>query len=361
VGLLNLFVAPAARWDASWYLEIARFGYFGDSVTAFFPLYPGLLALGGWDTASSLLFGIAVSSACSVAGLYLVHRIVARESGEQAANATTWIIACSPAALCFSAVYTEGLFLLLSVGSLYAARCGRWRLAGLVGALAAATRSAGLLLMLPLAILYLYGPRADRQAPLEEPGSLRPRYSIRPDALWIATVPLGIVAYLLYLGLATGEPMSAFSAQAEWSRIFAPLAGVALGAFATLKGILEFLPGIDPIGGYAVNEIPQLVAFRDIVLFGFLALALWLLREAWRRLPTYQTAHAVASLALPLSFPATGQPLMSLPRFMLVIFPLWAALGLWSLERGLVRRVLIASMALLAFSGALFTTWASAP
>ena len=44
--------APAARWDASWYLVIAHYGYrpdlgsFTSSRTAFFPLYPlGLHAI----------------------------------------------------------------------------------------------------------------------------------------------------------------------------------------------------------------------------------------------------------------------------------------------------------------------------
>ena len=48
----DLLAAPAARWDASWYLVIARYGYrpelgrYTSSRTAFFPLYPlGLRAL----------------------------------------------------------------------------------------------------------------------------------------------------------------------------------------------------------------------------------------------------------------------------------------------------------------------------
>ncbi len=48
----NLLAAPAARWDAAWYLVIAHYGYRPDlgaytsSRTAFFPLYPlGLSAI----------------------------------------------------------------------------------------------------------------------------------------------------------------------------------------------------------------------------------------------------------------------------------------------------------------------------
>jgi hypothetical protein len=45
-------------------------------------------------------------------------------------------------------------------------------------------------------------------------------------------------------------------------------------------------------------------------------------------------AYAAVSLALPLSVPASDAPLMSLPRFMLVAFPLWIALALWAVVRG---------------------------
>src|SRR5919204_2875989 len=46
-GLGGLLVAPAARWDATWYLAIASGGYDDATRTAFFPLYPLLVRLGG--------------------------------------------------------------------------------------------------------------------------------------------------------------------------------------------------------------------------------------------------------------------------------------------------------------------------
>ena len=41
-----------------------------------------------------------------------------------------------------------------------------------------------------------------------------------------------------------------------------------------------------------------------------------------RRLPLAYGAYVLAALALPLSYPVTAQPLMSLPRFLVVLFPL---------------------------------------
>src|SRR4029077_2699644 len=72
------------------------------------------------------------------------------------------LTAFAPMAFFLSAVYSESLFLALSVGLFWSARKGRWAIAGALGALAGATRSVGVVLILPAVVLYLYGPREDR-------------------------------------------------------------------------------------------------------------------------------------------------------------------------------------------------------
>jgi Gpi18-like mannosyltransferase len=142
----NLVVAPTARWDSAWFLQIASFGYDDPSRRAFFPLYPLLVAL--WSPlGSGLMVGAVVSCVSSIGGLYLLHRLVSLDFGLEDARTTVAIVAWFPSAVLLSAVYSEGLFLLLSVGSIYAARLGRWPHAGLLAALGAATRSAGIRLI----------------------------------------------------------------------------------------------------------------------------------------------------------------------------------------------------------------------
>lgn len=359
----NLLIAPGARFDAAWYLAIAEHGYGVSGRAAFFPVFPGLTALGGALIGSTLLAGILISSACSLGALYLLHRLVTLDHDAERARTVVWFTAWFPSAMVLSAVYTEGLFLLLSIGSLYAARLGRWQVAGALGAVAAASRSSGLLLLVPLLILYLYGPRADQPGRVVGAG-LRPRYPIRADLLWVvAAVPAGLLAYLAYLGLATGDPLSAFSAQEVWHRTFVPLGGLALGIWSALSGAFELLiPGVGRASATVANGVsPPLLALRDIALLGFLVSGLWLVHEASKRLPAAYTAYAACGLALPLSVPASGYALMSLPRFMFVLFPLWIALALWAHERDRVRSVMGVFGTLLAVSTALFVTWSWAP
>jgi hypothetical protein len=360
--LLNLLIAPAARFDSAWYLAIAHYGYAGPDRAAFFPLLPLLIVAGGKLVGSQLAAAIAVSSACGAGALVLLHRLAALETSAEVARATVWVVACFPTALALSAVYTEGLFLLVTVGAILAARSGRWWLAGVLAALAAATRSAGVLIAVPLLAMYLYGPRSDAAPRKREPGERpwRPLYAPRADLLAIGLAPLGLLAYLAYLGVATGDPTSAFSAQSEWSRSFIPLGGIALGALDAAKGVLALIPGPDP---FAVPAQPyaNAVAARDIVFFCFLLLFGWLTFEVWQRLRPPYLAYCLSSLALPLSVPSAAGALLSLPRFGFVVFPLWIALAEWSLERGVLRRVVAVELVLLGVFTCLFTTWAMAP
>src|SRR3954454_9953648 len=183
----DALVAPLARWDSVWYLAIANDGYPADDPrrAAFFPLYP--LLLGGVNAVwrEPIVAGALVSLACFAVALVLLHRLTALEFGAPAARAAVWALALFPASVFFSAVYSEALYLMLSIGCLYAARTGRWAWAGAAGALGAATRSAGVLLVVPLLVLWLARGELARA---------RRRRHAR-DAAWIALVPAGLAAF----------------------------------------------------------------------------------------------------------------------------------------------------------------------
>ena len=355
----NLLIAPAARFDSAWYLAIADHGYEVSGRSAFFPLFPGLIRLGGEVTGSTLVAGVLISFGCALGSLYLLHRLVTLDFDVERARTVVWLVAWFPGALVLSAVYSEALFLLVSVGALYAARLGRWPTAGLLGALGAATRSGGVLLLIPLLIIYLYGPRRDRSdAPLAE--GLWPRHRPRADVLWVLLgVPAGLFAYVLYLGAVTGDPASVFTDQAHWHRAFVPLGGIALGLWSAIHGLFDLVvPGASRPAGIVP---PLALDVRDMVLFGFLVGGIWLISEGSRRLNPAYTAYAMCGMALPLSVPSGGFPLMSLPRFMCVLFPLWIALALWAHERNRVRQILWLFGVLLALSSGLFAVWVMAP
>ncbi|MEA2385385.1 MAG: hypothetical protein QOH72_5356, partial [Solirubrobacteraceae bacterium] len=326
----NALAAPLARWDSVWYLAIANDGYPADDPrrAAFFPLYPLLVRAANAVVGAPIVAGALVSLVCFGVALLVLHRLTELELGAPAARATVWAIALFPGAVFFSAVYSEALYLALSVACLYAARTRRWAWAGALGALGAATRSAGVLLLVPLAVLWL--ARDER----------RPR-----DAVWIALVPAGLVAFCAALAIGGGDALAPFHAQDIWFRHFAgPFAGMWDGTTAAWRG---------------VHHLDDKAARADVVLFCFLVLAVPAVIGTLRRLPAAYGAYVLAALALPLSYPVGPQPLMSLPRFLAVLFPLFMWLGAWLAAGGRARRVavLAPSAAGLVAVTAVFATW----
>src|SRR3954462_12767766 len=138
-GAGDVLLAPLARWDAVWYLEIASSGYGGEQHrAAFFPLYPLLVRavgeLGGGSPGALLIASYLVALAAFLGALVLLHRLVTLELGRPLAGPTLLLLAFFPAALYFGAPYSESVFLLASVGAFYAARTGSWAWAGLAAA-----------------------------------------------------------------------------------------------------------------------------------------------------------------------------------------------------------------------------------
>jgi hypothetical protein len=342
---LDSLLSPLARWDSVWYLGIAHGGYDGTS-SAFFPLYPLLVrtfAVSG-SPGALLVSAYAVSLASLFGALCVMHRLVALELGsETLARSAVLLLAVFPGALWFGAPYSESLFLLLSVGAFYAARTGRWWMAGALAALAAATRSAGIVLVVPLLVLWWQS---------------RPR---RASALaWIALAPLGLVAYSLYLAAAVGDGFAYLHLQDVWFRSFAgPFGGVWDGLVAAWDGLRQLVSGSRTHVYFAeAGGDPIDVAWHNVELFGFLVLGVVAVVGVVRRLPAAYGAYVVAALALPLSFPVGPQPLMSLPRFLAVLFPLFMWLALALRERTVARRVVVvvSTLGLVAFT-ARYATW----
>jgi hypothetical protein len=348
---IDFVVGPFLRWDAHYYLGIATHGYRPDvealrGARAFFPAYPLLVrGLGGFaSTGAAAIAAIAVSLAAFWAGLRLLHRLATIELDRRTADATVLLLAFAPVAFFFSAPYTESLFLLVSVAAFLAARTGRWALAGVAAGLASATRPTGVLLIVPLAILYLYGPRPDRHAGPER-HRLLPRYPVRPNILWLALAPAGVIAYSLYLRHAVGDALAwqhiqPFFGRRSFEWPTESLRQAAVAAFHAIKG-----DGLDTYRGPILVE----TAYLGLAAAGIVG--------AFRRLPFAYGAYALCALLLAIASPAYVEPLRSLPRLMLPVFPIAMWLATWTEGRRITRPVAVASGVALAALTAAFASW----
>lgn len=354
----NALVAPALRWDSNWYIDLASHGYRHEAVEpAFFPLYPLFVRGLGELTTSVVAAGVLISLAGFFASLLLLGRLAELELGPEAARRAIVLLAFFPTALFFSAIYTEALFLALELGAFYAARRGRWAWAGVLGALGSATRNTGVLLMPALLALYLYGPREDR-APDSAgtpptPGRswrarIRPRYRLRPDVLWIAAVPLGLVAYLAYMQAHFGDWLAPLHAQEHFRRSFeGPLSALWLGAEKAWEGATGILDGSQPFGP----------SVRKLAQFVLACAAVGAAVGVARRLPAAYTVLAGTALVFILSFPYPPGPLASSARYFAALFPLFMWLG-WRLTDRRLYYATVAVFALgLGYCAGMFATW----
>jgi Mannosyltransferase (PIG-V) len=328
-GWHNL-VTAWERFDGLWFLRVATGGYVdGDGSAAFFPLYPMLIrvvspVLGGHPLAAALL----ISHAAFFAALVVFYLLTESEYHTAAARRAVLYLALSPTAFFFFAPYSESLFLLLAVSSLAAARRGRWAAAGLAGALASATRSVGVLLPLPLAVEAIHRWKERRE-------------NLIGPLLWSAAAILGAAAYLFFWWVKSGDWLAPLHQQATWQReptlVWETIASGTREAFRW--------PGVYP-GGY--HLLDWLVVVPALVAGGWLAV---------RARPAF-SVYVWASLLAPLTLVFPGRPLMSVPRFLLTMFPLlWVPAVLAGRRRWVHEAVLAVFAASLGVMTVLFVDW----
>ena len=197
--------------DAGWYFTIVQGGYERQPFDiqrqhnwAFFPLHPLLWWAASKITGEAALTGMALSNLFFLLALILLHKTVIQFRYDEAvADRTVFYIAAFPTSYFFSLPWTESFFLCLTVGSFYAATRESWWVAGILGALASATRVSGIFLVPALLILYLQRYRG------------RPR----PDILSFMLIPSGLAAFICYLYLITGNPLAFKDVLVTWGRL----------------------------------------------------------------------------------------------------------------------------------------------
>jgi Mannosyltransferase (PIG-V) len=282
------------RWDAAWLTRIADDGYReGDGSAAFFPGYP--LAVRLVDTVlpvGTLGAALLVSNLAFLAALVVLYALTASEFSEDTARKTVLLLAVFPSSFFFLAPYSESLFLLATLLAFWGARRDQWLLAGLAGLVAAATRNIGIAVVPALVLEAWMRPDRDQRLP----------------RISCALIPLlAPIAYAGYWWARAGDPLLPFHAQATWTRSFLfPVATVGQGLALAVKGF-----------GSARGVLYWTAEF---VVAGTLITAFAL---GWRLLRLPYLVYAGIGLLIPLSYPLVTRPFASIPRYVVVLFPLF--------------------------------------
>jgi Gpi18-like mannosyltransferase len=267
--------------DAKWFRIIAEEGYVrapfhtGMQVNwAFFPLFPLIAGI----FPSYVVSATILTHLFFLGALLMLHRLARAIGFDERA---VLYMAFFPTSYFFSLPMSESLFVLLAAGCCVAAFADRWALAGLLGALAAATRVQGVLLVAFLIVLCWQRRRG--------------WYSI-------AMVPCGLAAFCVFLWRITGNPFAFADIQSEWQRS---------------TGFTQF--------AVFFRELPIVSAEWNFRALNFLMLLLLLFAAVmlWRRGQAALAAFVAASFVVAL----LSGSLQSIGRYVLSTFPVFLALG----------------------------------
>jgi hypothetical protein len=349
LGTLNIW----ARWDGAWYSEIAAEGYATDASTAFFPLYPLLMRsfaelFGGPLSLGALsLWGVLISLVALPFALYFIYRIAEDGWGVQTAKRTILIVCFFPTTFFLNAAYTESLFLALSAASLWAVVVRKDLLLGCaLAGFATATRNVGIFLVVPL--LYEW-----RRGGLWWRG-----YGLWRGLACLALAPSGLLWYAAYLWLRSGDPLLFYSAQGYWSReatdpwIF--VTNIFVEAYEGLRALLGPRPQANSV---LEDLMGRLNDATDVYNLLFLLFAVALLLLGLRVLPFSLSTYAFLLILPPAFFGKPDTPLMGVPRYVLVAFPLFITLALLLKDRRTLGGWLVPSAAFSLVLCAEFVSW----
>lgn len=227
-------------WDSFWYMNIVQEGYStasaipgsaGQTNFPFFPMYP-LLMKGVGEVIGDRYFlaGLFVSNICLLVSAYLLYQLVKAERPETTYTKTTSTETASKAAasktarrsvkflflfpisFIFSGLFTESLYLCLMLICFYYAKRRRWLVVGIAGACLSATRTLGVLIILPMAFEYL------RSIDFTWRSIDLNKFRARQDVFYLLLIPVGLLCFGLYSYQVTGDFFYFKTNQAAWGR-----------------------------------------------------------------------------------------------------------------------------------------------
>lgn len=345
--LLEPFMNHQVSWDSEFYLSIATEGYDDPSVRlvttregeklsmnyAFLPLYPLTMRviripftwLGLTPVGASALAGVLVALMGTLGGMVALFDLMRCELGEAGGRRAAFYLLIFPSSFFLAQVYTEGLFIGLSLGCLAVLRRHQFGLAALLAVLATWTRGIGIALFLPLLIAWL------EQGGWQMVASRRWSGKIARQGL-LTLSP--IAAYLIWMAV-LGRQFTAVE-DAWFGRSTLDFGRMAAGWGYAIE---RFLSG----------EIGPMRVYYGIE-FAAVLLALTACIVTLRRHPG-AALFGLAALLIPLT---SGAP-QSLVRYVLSVPPVFMALGRWGQNEVFDRTWTVGSLLLMGMLTTLFT------
>jgi hypothetical protein len=305
----------------------------------FYPLYPILIkifsfiALGNYFIAAEIVSILSLIFAC-----FFLYKLVEEVFGAKLAYNAVKYMLIFPVSFFLIAPFTESIFLLLSILTFYLIHREKWILAAVIGLLAGLTRFHGILLVIPFIIEFLIKNNVFPNLLSREKSKIKQAFSdIRKKGLIGLIIPCG---YLLYLGLnyiVTGNSFSyIFWQEEEWAQKFSIFYE---GGVKSISKNIGIITSSDPhtIVGIASGYLVQFV----ILCVAFLLIVYAIKIKFNVSYFSYFVIYLFGTISL--------SHLLSTPRYVLEIFPVFILLSMLSKNRKVDTVITIASSLMLMY------------
>ena len=302
----SFLFSPWANFDGVHYLLIATNGYTDNA--GFFPLYPlFIFFLTSIISPSAAIYPfhpiqylavLFVTNLFFLTALFMLYKLVSLDYEDNLPILIIIFVLIFPTSFFFASIYSESLFLLLSILSFYFARKNRWFLAVLCGSLLTATRLVGIAII--PALIYEF---------VKSEKSL-----IKPKGLFLMVAPLGILSYMLFNYLKWGNPFYFIQAQGN----FLNNRSVDLIVFLP-QTIFRYIKILTTI---SFNVFEWWIALLEISVFFFVSIMFFV---AWKK--KIRISYILFALICFLIPTLTGT-FTGLPRYALVLFPIFIGLAM---------------------------------
>lgn len=308
-----MWLAMWQRFDANWYLSIAEHGYGrvpGD--LHFPPVFPLLIWIVNLIIRQPFVSGLLVTHIATLFMLRLFYDLLYEWMLPVTANRAIIYFMLFPTSFFLFSVYSESVFLIFVLLSFLAVRKKSWAWSGLWIFCAILTRIQGVALI-PVLLYLLF----------------KDRPFLRKPAHWLSLLfPFAAGLIYLFMRQMGGEGNILPTVEAEWhAHLVLP--------WETYWYALRTL----------VSGQMSIIDFLN-----WLATTLFILVLAlgWRKLPMEYTLFAVGSLLIMLTRIVETQPLISMTRYVLSLFPVFILFGIFG-EKPVINRLIVYPAILLNF------------
>ena len=315
IANINL-LAVWGRWDTVYYSRIASAGYSPlDGTTTFHPLFPWLARAPSLAGVAPVV-GLLLVSSCATLALYpAFERLASLDQDRTRARIATLLFIFWPVSYVLYLPYSESLWLLFAVLCFLYARQGRWWLACVAGALATLTRQQGLFLIVVPAWELLAAERYDFKRTLARWRSW----------LSFSLIPLAYLGWIFYRTLALDDVKPDFSSLGS----FISSTMVSPASHLVVKDHAFIWPW--KAAYLAIQRALSLSYVNPWIDLGLGFLFLLLIVLAWRGMRAsyrmYVVLIAVVSFSFHTGMTPTGGAYLSLPRHLLLAFPVFIGLA----------------------------------